>query len=272
MIRYSIFFILFSLLIPSYGFSSGELDIPAVTEKQVQSDPHFQKMISMRSSGSKKRQTLSEEMKKLRETALEEVATRVGFQEGYLWRYKQILNILTMRESALDSIFDFGPLLLHQRTVMPPVITQADAYTELKNPNEMVRTGTSYKILKPAKLITVDPSWRDYLLIPEGAIRVEKIHAAMLPTDDDEQEVWEKAVTENWFNGIEHANKMFQVGVNKLLVDLRGIILYKMLEEQGYISVPKFARGHLAIRVGDENLEMDQEVFRIVEKSKFSKK
>ena len=255
------------IMFPSFAFAEGEFDVPPATVGEMKADPQYKKLHDLK--GKSNKPSLSAEMKALRPKAIEETAQRVGVQEGYVWRYKQILSKLKSREQALDAIFDFGPLLLHGRTVMPPVITSADAYTEIRDPSNMVRVGSAYKILRPARFISVEPSWRDYLLVPEGAVKVEPIHASVLPTDSDEQAVWQSALDEGWMRGVEHADDMFRRGVNKLMVDMRGIIQYRVLEEAGYVSMPQVSRGHYAIRVGDKDLEFDQETFRIVEESKF---
>lgn len=250
---------------PSTG-GNAELNLPRITRNDIENAPELSQLKSLRG---KKGVAISEDMKNLRLKAIAEVGERIGFQEGYNWRYRQIDKLMKQRELALDSIFDFGPFLLEDGKVMPPVITSADSFMEIRNPDEMVSTGKTYKILKPAKFITVKPSWRDYLVVPESAVKTEKIHPSTLPMNAQEQKAWAEAVGEQWVNGVEHADKMFQMGVNKLLVDLRGLIQYKVLADRGYLSIPKIAKGHLAIRVGDENLEFDQQTFRITEKAKF---
>lgn len=269
--RFSLYCLLIFCMTSTVCFASNNFDLPGISEHQVYEDSTFKKLYNLKGKSTRSKD-LSAEFKKLRPKAIEEVATRIGFQEGFLWRHKQIDAMLQSRQNVLDSIFNFSPLLLYDKTVMPPVITHADSFTDVKSSDEMIKVGVAYKILKPARVISVEPSWRDYLVLPIDAIKVDKLHAAMLPSDDDEQEVWQKALVENWFNGIEHADKVFQIGVNKLLVDMRGLIQYKTLEKQGYISVPMLSRGHYGIRVGNENLEFDQEIFRLTEKSKFTKK
>lgn len=246
-----------------------ELNLPKVTRDEMMKAPELEQIRGLKG---KKGPAISEEMQNLRLKAVREVAERIGFQEGYIWRYRQIDRLLKSRELALDSIFDFGPFLLEDGKVVPPVIASADAFMEIKSPDEMVSTGKTYKILKPAKFVTVKPSWRDYLVVPEGAVKTEKIHPSTLPQNGKEREAWIEAVDEQWLNGIEYADKMFQTGVNKLLVDLRGLIQYKVLADRGYISMPRIAKGHLAINVGSEQLEFDQQTFRITEKASFKKK
>lgn len=244
------------------------LTVPAVDRADIERNEQYRKLMAMKGK-KERRKSLSEEAKALRPKALAETATRLGFQQGYAYRYAQIADVLKQRSLLLDSIFNFGPLLLENGKVMPPVIVFADSFAEIRNPDEMVETGVTYKILEPAHFVTVQPSWRDYLLLPDDAVRVEKVHDSMLPLDAAEQLVWQEAISESWITGMEQADIMFQTGVNRMLVDLRGIIQYRILERQGYIAMPQIARGHLSIRVGDENLEFDQRVFRITEKARF---
>lgn len=241
---------------------------PVVLESapDMRKDAQYQKLQSLKSKSTR---NLSAEARALRPKAIAETGHRVGVQEGFVWRYKQILAMLEKRKHELDTVFDFAPLLLHGGTVMPPVITRADAFTEISDENKMTRVGSSYKILKPARFLSTEPSWRDYLLVPEGALRVEPIHTGILPQNSKESKIWQESIDEGWKRGAEHAEDMFDRGVNKLLVDLRGLIQYKILERDGYVSIPKIARGHYAIRVGSRDLEFDQEIFRITEESAF---
>lgn len=260
-------FFSFSAILPVKASENENLDVPDTTVREVENDPEYKKMMNIKG----KWQQLTEEMAALRPKALADVAMRIGFQEGWTFRYKKIFAFLKSRETDLDSLFNFAPLLMNKGTVMPPVITQADAYTEMEGKEKMVRTGLTYRILKPAKFISVEPSWRDYLLIPEGAMKVEKPNAAMLPMDSAEQLIWQTNFSTGWLEGMEYADRMFETGVNRLVIDMKGLVQYRLLERAGYISMPQIARGHVDIRVGDQNLEFDQEIFRITQQSKFKK-
>ena len=201
--------------------------------------------------------------------ALRGEAFRYGLQLGLSWQYGLIEKDLVSRESMLDSTFRFDGLLLENGTVQPPVLVKADSSVTLENNSKMVTTKTAWKIESPAKFVSNPPSWRTYLLVPEDAMEVQSPYAAMLPKSSDERAAWKAGVTEGWDYGVKQAQNMFKEAMAKLKREYLGMVEYHQLSRQGKISIPNISRGHFAVRVGKNTLEMDQETFIITDQSQF---
>lgn len=228
----------------------------------------YAELMNMRGTSSIR---ISKEMAELRPKALREQAERLGVQSAFRAYYTSYEAELEKRARDLDRIFDFAPLLLHKGSVRPPVLTQAGESAEL-NGSSMTRTGMSYHILKPALFVSVEPSWRDYLVLPESSKTVEEVHPAMLPLGSEERRIWQEGIRIGWEQGKTFAERMFRRNLNELERDYAGLILYKRLSLKGYVSTPIIAERHIGVQVGDTILEFDQQEFRITEPAKFQQR
>lgn len=241
------------------------ISVPAVGEETSR----YQELMDMRGDKSVR---LTKEMVEMRPQALREAAERLGVQEAFREHYGAFQKELLSKKSLLDRMYDFTPLLLHKRHVLPPVIVTTESFADFPDPNKMIMVGKSFKILKPARFVSVPPSWRDYLLQPDGALHVEDTHPALLPLNGEESAIWRKGLAEGWKAGTEHAERLFARSMNELKRDYLGMLQYKSLSLKGYVSTPMISEGHYAIRVGDDILEFDQQTFRITAPSKFRHK
>ena len=102
--------------------------------------------------------------KGLREDAQREVAYMLGVQAGVAWRYERIDNLLHQEEPALTSLFDFTPLLLNDRRVMPPIVTVSEDNFELEDRTSATAGIATWHIVAPARIVTVPPTWEGYLI------------------------------------------------------------------------------------------------------------
>jgi defect-in-organelle-trafficking protein DotC len=209
------------------------------------------------------------DMGSLRDKALAEVAERIGTQVGVRERFSSIRRMLDDRAAKLDGQFDFAPLLLNQGAVMPPVIAKVENFAEVSRPDEMVRVETSYKILVPAHFVSIPPSWRDYLLVPEAALAVEDPQPGALPSGAAERQLWRDGLSRGYRGGCEQADAMFRRSLSRLETDMLGAAEFIKLERSGYVSIPMVSKGQYAIKVGDRQMEVNQEVFRIVKDASF---
>lgn len=219
------------------------------------------KLIALRGSRGIK---LPDDPKNIRAQYIKETAFRLGIQSGAKWRNEQIQAALEKRSFALDSIFSFRLLLINGR-VLPPVIVQSETALSVEA-NKAVQTGTSYKIIKEAKFVSSPPSWRDYMF---QTFSVQEVSPVMLPRKKTEVAIWESAILDGWEIGSKQADRIYDINIRKLTRDMRGIILFKLLAGQGFVSLPKINESRFAIQVGANQLDLDQTTFTISKDSQF---
>lgn len=258
------FCFLFCILLFPTGVMAALKDTPPDKAQKT-----YAELMNMRGTSSIR---ISKEMAELRPKALREQAERLGVQSAFKSYYTSYEAELEQRTRELDRMFDFSPLLLHKGSVRPPVLTQAGESAELNGGSAMTRTSKSFHILKPAIFVSVEPSWRDYLVLPEGSKIVEEVHPAMLPLGSEERRIWQEGIRTGWEHGKEFAERMFKRNLNELERDYAGLILYKQLSQKGYVSTPIIAERHIGVQVGDTILEFDQQEFRITEPAKFQQR
>jgi len=219
------------------------------------------KILEMKGEGALE---LKPETKNIRLQVVKEYAHRLGVQTGAQWRNDQINEVLQRRAPELDSIFAFG-LLLIDGQVLPPVVIQSDQSFEMKD-RTVLKTGTSFKIIQDARFVSVPPSWRDFLF---AEFKVQNVSETLYPRTSEEVAAWKEAITNGWALGIKQADNIFELNMRKLTRDMNGLILFRELAGQGFVSLPKVAEGKYAIRVGDKTLDLDQTSFTLVEDSRF---
>lgn len=194
-----------------------------------------------------------------REIAMSEAARTLGFQEGFKYEYEKLLEEAEARSAELERIFDFRRLLIDDK-VLPPVIRWSGPAMELHSDTDATEVEAQYKIEAPARLVMSPPSFRDYLQMDTNVLEPAN---EILPDNARERDIWKEEATRGWDEGKEHARTVMDMAFDKLTADYRGILRFKMLADQGLVSVPILAKGDLGIQVGDNILNMDQKVFRI---------
>ncbi len=205
----------------------------------------------------------------VRLNALRMAAKTAAVQAAVKWRYAQILANIESTYGDLDRIFDFRPLLLNDGKVVPPVIVEAESGYKLLSDTSAASVETTYQVIQDARLTTVPPSWRAYLLQSFDAHK--SIHPGMLPKDDDEREAWRQAVREGWAIGVTQAEDLFRIGLSRLERDYRGMLRFSILAAQNIVRAPILAEGRIGIQVGERVLDVDQRIFRITQQARFNK-
>lgn len=194
-----------------------------------------------------------------RDKVLGNTAQTIAFQHGFAYRYSKILNAVASRAHDLETMFNFGPLLIDGR-VLPPVIRWSNQAVNIESDVYATTVEAQYRIVAPARIVATPLTWRDYLEMESPAMRASP---AILPQTSDEKALWRAFVEKGWNEGTAHADEVFDMNINRLISDYRGILRFKMLADEGLVSVPVLAEGHLGIQVGDQVLNMDQKTFRI---------
>lgn len=211
---------------------------------------------------------LKTQAERLRPEGIREAGMVVATQAAVRFRYGQIASELRDRSNDLDKVFNFAPLLMNQGKVVPPVIASAGKSVQIESPTEGSYTGATFRIISPARIVSVPPDWRSYLLyadLPD----IQPVTPALLPQNKEEQAIWDAAVEDGWRLGLEHANRLFEVSLSRLVRDIRGILKFKTLVLQGMVTLPGYEEGRIGITVNGERLDVDQRTFRLVLPSRF---
>jgi len=202
----------------------------------------------------------------IREGALREAAATVGLQGGIKYRYSQINQEINRMADQLDFIYDFKPLLIKEK-MMPPIVAESSGSYGLHQDGSASSSLTTFEIIQEAKLVAMQPQWRDYLIQDYQANT--DINPALRPKDDTEIELWKTGVKAGWEEGIRIADRMADENINHLTRDYRGSIRFHRLAQQGILTMPTLAIGDLGIHVNGKKLDVNHRIFRISEPTQY---
>lgn len=205
----------------------------------------------------------------MREQAIYEAAYTVALQTSVKQSYTKINKVLESLDKELDMAFNFTPLMMYGNRLMPPIVTQAGSSFDLRNPKLAVGSDKTFRIFKGARIVTLAPSWRDYMYKEFGVI--DTINGLLSPKDEAEQRLWQKSVLAGWSEGQSQAHRLFKINLNRLMRDYNGVIQYLLLADQGVMSTPQLATGKYSVRESESGqaLDINQVVYRLTEDSKF---
>lgn len=210
--------------------------------------------------------SLTVEIPKIRLESIKEAALGYGVRSGLARRSYEIGKILYDNQALLDNVFNFNALLL-DRSVMPPVLSEAQ--NALKQPDsDTIRVAdATYRIERQAAFVTTPPNWRDYL-IRDYRYKVELPADLLLPKNDSEKKIWQQYVVQGWDTGVRQANAIFEQSLSRLERDFKGMILYRSLLAKGMIGRPYVAESNLGV-TGDGNaMNINDRILRITAKPK----
>lgn len=193
-------------------------------------------------------------------TAVKEIALSYGAQAGLHWKSTQITKYLEIHAEELDKVFNFNALLM-KHNVLPPVVAQYGKTYAIEDDNTVRISDKELKMLKPARFVSVAPSWRDYIHIQYGA--PEQPPEKLLPRTAQEEAIWREAIQIGWELGIEQANAIFQNALSTLSQDFEGIVLYHTLHIQNMISAPYTETTNLGITGDTNGLRLNDKIITI---------
>ena len=202
----------------------------------------------------------------LRNKMIAAAARTVGFRAGLANRGVEYKKLLDARASILDAMFQFQTLL-GPGGVLPPVIVEAQDTAAFAD--DQMRTSTRvYKIVRPERLVSVPPTWRDYLMmglvikasvdLPEGDAR---------PKSSAEMKIWQDNVLVGWKQGQSGADNIFEANLNRLTRDFNGMLRYSILLQQGVITGTQIAESHRAVTGDTLEIKLDDRARQITQKA-----
>jgi defect-in-organelle-trafficking protein DotC len=150
--------------------------------------------------------------------------------------------------------------------ILPPVLLKANNYILDEGGRAIVISKHHYRLYSQAKLVTVVPSWSDYLI---SSIPAPKpVVKAYLPHNDNEKVVWSSGIQHGWLLGIKQANQEMDYRINRLNRDYNGMITYLKLLDEGKVSAPYIAYTHQSVIGNNEAMSVNQNVYRITSNAK----
>lgn len=211
----------------------------------------------------------------MRQSAIERNAKTLGAQAGLYWRYAQIREVLQRPEitHALDTAFDFSQVVTNH-LVLYPVIEEATDSLEISPDGQTARASSvTWEIVRPARIVPVTPTWRDYLwmkALEKGAAPITP-SSAMMPIDEAENLRWKSVICDGFRDGVRQANLIFSDNVMQLIRDYKGMLRFRRLIEAGAVSKPEITEGKLGVTMGKsgQRVNIDERMVRIVTPARF---
>lgn len=210
----------------------------------------------------------SEAINPLRTEALNESALTYGARAGLYARMREIHRMLDEEARALDQNFPFAPLML-AHNVTPPVIQSGRDTVRKHHDAQLQFADAVFTILTPAKLAVTPLDWRTYLYV--RVARPEPPDETLLPNRGQTAEValWERSVEKGWRRGVDQANRMFTIQLNRLERDLLGMALYRELLAKGMLTAPRLTEQLRGVTTDGPTLMVNDRLLEIVENTRF---
>jgi len=206
------------------------------------------------------------EIPKIRLDSIKEAALGYGVRSGLSRRSYEISKTLYSNQQLLDNVYNFNSLIL-DKSVMPPVLSEAQNNLKQSN-NETIRIAdATYRIERQAKFVTATPNWRDYLNL-DYQYKVDLPVGILLPKNDGEKKVWQSYIAQGWDVGVHQANAIYEQSLARLDRDFKGMILYRSLLAKGMISKPYVAESNLGVTGDGDSISVNDRILRITAKPK----
>lgn len=204
----------------------------------------------------------------LRQAAQKKAALSWGAQTGYA-RKTRLRNRWLRKESLLlDRVFTFRPFLSSDEHILLPSVDVGKRAFKLETSTSSDSTLVSYRIHEPARVISIPPTFRDYLILSPG--RPKKVNSLLLPKNSKEKKRWKKWTDRGWKTGERLSDQAFRIGMRRLVRAIEGRIRFYELTLAGQIDRPTWARSPAATLRTGEVLEIGDTVLRITRPARFT--
>jgi len=192
-------------------------------------------------------------------------AQTYGLQLGLSYANSRINLRLNQHAAELSKIYDFHNLLLMSPTkqlLLPPVISEADDTWEVSNDGRSLQVADkTYSIDEDAQFVKNSPLWHTYLFRSYNKPEVPADDS--LPSDQYEQDIWDRYYSESYNKGVRQALDIFRDDIRKLNHDFVGMRRYKELLDEGRISAPYFAASNLGVTGSEKRVSINHKVLNI---------
>lgn len=201
--------------------------------------------------------------------AIKDSAMSVGIKTGLAWQIKNINRAISKNQRTLDTVYDFSPMMIHDR-VVPPVISEARDLYNQSGSYALRLSGAHYRIESQARFASNPPVWREYLTFAAPDTNRLSILGSIAPKTEREREIWRAAVREGWNQGVDQANLILDNAMSRMNRDYRGMLLFHTFVMQGKITMPAIASESIAITKDGNSVSVDETLLRITTLSDFN--
>ncbi|EDJ8987005.1 conjugal transfer protein [Salmonella enterica subsp. diarizonae] len=175
-------------------------------------------------------------MSETRWKMLTDAGKTLGFRGGKAQRSWELIQALNARESTLNALYDFRPLISPEGW-LPPVIDEAKDVAHI-TPDQIRTSSHVWTIIRPERFVSNPPQWRDWLLRGLSTTATPGTEGSVVPGDRNQRQVWEAALRQGWQEGRASADLTLETSMKRLTRDYRGMMLYALLWRQGMITRP----------------------------------
>ncbi len=175
-----------------------------------------------------------------------------GIRAGFAEEMERIAASLRDGElvADLDRRYDFTSEVVDG--IVPPVVAEIHDVAEVASDRRLILTLGSFEIVRPARLATRPPTWRDYLLVDAYSAPT-----AVGPRNGAEQSAWDEAYGSAKEIGIREARATFTENLDRLDRDLAGMRRYHELAARGALSLPIVAAEKTKLRISKNGQRAD---------------
>ncbi|EOV0239243.1 type IV secretory system conjugative DNA transfer family protein [Salmonella enterica] len=175
-------------------------------------------------------------MSETRWKMLTDAGKTLGFRGGKAQRSWELIQALNARESTLNALYDFRPLISPEGW-LPPVIDEAKDVAHI-TPDQIRTSSHVWTIIRPERFVSNPPQWRDWLFRGLSTTATPGTEGSVVPGDRNQRQVWEAALRQGWQEGRASADLTLETSMKRLTRDYRGMMLYALLWRQGMITRP----------------------------------
>lgn len=250
------------------------IDMPPMSLEQVQayySQPASTRAERANGTVLEDAKSQKTEAQNVRARALTDTGTGIGLRAGIAWQIANINKQIKKNERNLDSIYNFESLMIRQR-VVPAVISEARDLYNQDGDLALRLSGAFYRIESQPRFSSVAPNWRAYVTFPPPASENVVTFNSMLPRDESERAIWDRAVADGWLQGVEQANLMLQAGFDRMNRDYTGMLRFHSFVIEGKISLPVIAAESIAVSKEGGTMALDETLLRITTLPAFNSK
>ncbi|WP_117247510.1 type IV secretory system conjugative DNA transfer family protein, partial [Klebsiella pneumoniae] len=139
-----------------------------------------------------------------RRQMLTDAGRTLGFRGGKAQRSWELIQALNARESTLNALYDFRPLISREGW-LPPVIDEAQDVAHIQ-PDQIRTASRVWTILRPERFVSNPPGWRDWLLRGLSTTATPGTEGRVVPEDRAQRRLWENALRQGWQEGRDNAD------------------------------------------------------------------